>query len=193
MCSQEVKKFTVKPGTRVAKLAQDISDELYVRRGMFACCSCALSWFSTGSTVAARSRSLAILVYVRLFVSAFCYADLLRIEGRDASDNIPRHPRAIFPTRPATDFSTRALARSPIVPNRGLKHPMQTIRAWGPQFDEAKGKNVYMEHPPVLRKATEKNLQRTLEELDIRSGNMLTLTCPDLVTTLRAVVVITDE
>lgn len=73
----------------------------------------------------------------------------------------------------------------------GLRHALSGIRAVGDSFG-AQGRTVYMAKPEFLRKQTEKNLARTLEEMGIESGMTLTLSAPDLATAIRAVVVIDD-
>jgi hypothetical protein len=56
----------------------------------------------------------------------------------------------------------------------------------------SKGKTVYMAQPEFLRKQTEANLTKTLEDLGIESGTTLTLSAPDLATAIRAIVVFSD-
>lgn len=73
----------------------------------------------------------------------------------------------------------------------GLRNALSGIRAYGDSFG-SQGKTVYMAKPEFLRKQTEKNLARTLEELGIESGMTLTLSAPDIATAIRAIVVISD-
>ena len=81
-------------------------------------------------------------------------------------------------------------------PPSNLRHPLVTLRAFGAQFGpdfQEKGKSIYMENPPALRKSTAKNLERSVRDLNLITGTQLTFSSADLVTSMKANLVISDE